>query len=100
MEVLRPVAERGLRSFGLIGTSAVRGPLRSFASCYAPLGSLPEASRSRGPRLIAAGLWLCFEDHVERRLSDAPDITEAAGRDDLAQFGLASLCAEGGTHFL
>jgi hypothetical protein len=49
---------------------------------------------------IAAGLRLCFEDHVERHLSGAPDIAEAAGRDDLAQFGLARLCAEGGTHFL
>jgi D-serine dehydratase len=35
---------------------------------FAPLRSLPEASHG-GPGLIAAGLRLCFEDHVERRLA-------------------------------
>jgi hypothetical protein len=50
--------------------------------------------------LIPAGLWSCFEDHVERCLGGAPHTAEAASSDDLAQFSLAGLRAQGGADLL
>ena len=54
-------------------------------------GRLPEDDYAMGcPRALRSR----FEDHVERRLGSASDVAEAAGNDDLAQFGLAGLRAE------
>src|SRR5580700_1845079 len=49
---------------------------------------------------LPAALGSRFKDHVERRLHGASDVAEPARGDDLAQFGLADLRAERGTHFL
>jgi hypothetical protein len=86
----------------------------NWSSCPTPD---PRSTRNKGrhgvasrhsfrPPLVSQGRWnpaglrLCFQDHVERRLGGAPDIAEAAGHDDLAQFGLTGLCAKGGTDLL
>jgi len=65
-----------------------------------PASMKASLSMTRVGGLVPAGSRLCFEDHIERRLGGASDIAEAAGRDDLAQLGLAGLCAESRTHFL
>ena len=65
-----------------------------------PASMKASVSMTRVGGLVPAGSRLCFEDHIERRLGGASDIAEAAGRDDLAQLGLAGLCAESRTHFL